>query len=107
MEKQYYNDIHISTIGIVFMGTPHKGAKIAGFAAVGGWIINSILLLRIMNIRLLNLLSPDSPALAEIAKKFEPSSGPPLMIKSFIETNDFPGLGSLVSAYPRINKVLS
>ncbi|KAF5010114.1 hypothetical protein FDECE_3700 [Fusarium decemcellulare] len=90
-----YGDIVKSTIGIVFMGTPHQGSNIADWTS---FLTNSIQIVsgnRIVRNDLLRDLRTHSSTLLEISKSFLPRSSN-LVIMSFVETQVEPPLTVLV-----------
>jgi len=56
------------TIGIIFLGTPHFGADAAKWATYGSHLISIV---RRANVKIVEVLRPDSEVLASIQKEFQ------------------------------------
>ncbi|EHK21338.1 uncharacterized protein TRIVIDRAFT_70307 [Trichoderma virens Gv29-8] len=94
LNHQYHN-IVTSTIGIVFMGTPHRGADIVNWTSFLTNAIKAVSGNQIVRTDLLKELNTHSLTLLEISKSFLPRSSN-LSIMSFIETQIEPSLKALV-----------
>ena len=66
-----YQDILKSTLGIVFMGTPHRGSTIADWTRMFASIVDSVLIGTRMRSDLLKDLRTNSRALQEITSSFK------------------------------------
>jgi len=80
----HYSTILKSTVGIVFMGTPHRGSDLVPWALLLGNIVNAAFLGQALRNDLIRGLHPRSKMLSEISKAFLHRSVP-LKIMSFIE----------------------
>ncbi|KAF1842273.1 uncharacterized protein K460DRAFT_345969 [Cucurbitaria berberidis CBS 394.84] len=90
-----YGNILSSTIGIVFMGTPHDGSNIVNWTS---FLRNAVQIMsgtQLVRTDLIKELSRHSPTLLNISKSFLPRSAD-LTIMSFIETRSEPPLTVLV-----------
>ncbi|KAI0861805.1 hypothetical protein F4860DRAFT_159420 [Xylaria cubensis] len=94
-DKRYYGDILSSTIGIIFMGTPHKGAKLADWASFLTNVTKIMPGLQGFRRNLIKDLETHSRTLDEISKSFRPRCND-LRIMSFIESQFEPPLNVLV-----------
>ena len=66
-----YQDILKSTLGIIFMGTPHRGSTIADWTRMFTSIVDSVLFGTRMRSDLLKDLRTNSRALQEITSSFK------------------------------------
>jgi hypothetical protein len=98
-ERNMYGGIADCTKGIVFFGTPHRGANAAKWASliVG---IKSAAFGTGPKISFLNLLRPNSKDLMDLSEDFR-SIATKYAIVSFIEEDRINGLGSVVSLTAR------
>ncbi|KAH6689450.1 hypothetical protein F5X68DRAFT_253779 [Plectosphaerella plurivora] len=83
--KPVYGHILTSTIGIVFMGTPHQGSDLVPWAMMVSYIANAAFVGQAVRTDLIAALKTGSPILADISGAFIPHSKP-LKIMSFVET---------------------
>ncbi|KLU90641.1 hypothetical protein MAPG_10493 [Magnaporthiopsis poae ATCC 64411] len=74
-----------STVGIVFLGTPHRGSEMVKWTALLTNVINVASFGQGIRKTLLENLDVDSAVLTEISRQFVPRAKPPMMIMSFIE----------------------
>ncbi|TLD25152.1 hypothetical protein PspLS_05891 [Pyricularia sp. CBS 133598] len=95
MEHVNYGDIVDSTIGIVFMGTPHRGSDLASWGLILTSLINSASLGTGINKELLKTLKVDSEMLAGISSQFV-HRATPLKIRTFTEQQVQRPLNTLV-----------
>ncbi|PWW73473.1 hypothetical protein C7212DRAFT_220039, partial [Tuber magnatum] len=94
-EQPMYQEILKSTLGIVFMGTPHRGSTIADWTKMFASIVDSVLVGTRMRSDLLKDLQTNSRALQEITSSFKyRTSG--LQFVSFYEQEIAPPLKKLV-----------
>ncbi|KAL7915838.1 hypothetical protein GGI35DRAFT_430805 [Trichoderma velutinum] len=93
--NHHYQDILTSTTGIVFMGTPHRGADIVNWTSFLTNAIKAVSGNQIVRTDLVKELNTHSSTLLEISKSFLPRSSS-LAIMSFIETLIEPRLNALV-----------
>lgn len=99
-----FNDILISTNGILFFGTPHRGASGAPeMASFLGTVFDKMLTISGprffkggVNTDLINGLKANAPDLSRIAEAFSHLCKPPLSIVTIYETEEQPPLGQLV-----------
>ncbi|KAJ2972222.1 hypothetical protein NUW58_g9231 [Xylaria curta] len=94
-DNRHYGDVLSSTIGVIFMGTPHQGSNIVNWTS---FLTNAIQIMSGTNLvrtDLIKELSTHSHTLLEISKSFLPRSAD-LTIMSFIETQSEPPLMVLV-----------
>lgn len=84
MEHVNYGDILDSTIGIVFMGTPHRGSDLASWGLMATNLVNAASLGMGINKELLKTLKADSEMLAGISTQFV-HRATPLKIRTFTE----------------------
>lgn len=96
-ESSVYGDIADYTKGIVFFGTPHRGADAAKWADSIAAIISSASFRRWFRLPLLRVLKPNSKDLIDISEDFR-SIVSNYAIVSFIEDEIFPGSGRVVSS---------
>lgn len=84
--EAYYGAILKSTVGIIFMGTPHRGSDIASasWAVLLTNIVNAAFLGQAVRKDLLRELQAKSTTLTDISRQFVQRSTP-LRIMSFIE----------------------
>ncbi|GAP91530.1 putative tol protein [Rosellinia necatrix] len=82
--NKHYGDILSSAIGIVFMGTPHRGANIVDWTAFFRNVIQLMTGTHILRADLIKDLSTHSSSLLEISKQFLPRAAD-LSIMSFTE----------------------
>ena len=66
-EKPHIRDIYDSTIGIAFLGTPHRGANLANWAA---WLGRYTNMVKKTNQDIINLLKPQSEVHDRINQDF-------------------------------------
>jgi hypothetical protein len=66
-EKPHIRDIYDSTIAIAFLGTPHRGANLANWAA---WLGRYTNMLKKTNQDIINLLKPQSEVHDRINQDF-------------------------------------
>ncbi|KAK0706162.1 Alpha/Beta hydrolase protein, partial [Lasiosphaeria miniovina] len=92
-KKKAYKDIAESTKGIVFFGTPHKGADAATWARHISNIAQAIMHQPPANF--LRTLERHSPDLHKISEDFRPYT-PQYAITSFYEQHAMTGLGTVV-----------
>lgn len=101
---QHYGNILSSTIGIIFMGTPHRGSAIVDGTAFFRNAIQAMSGTQVVRTDLVEELKTHSPSLLEISKQFLPLSVN-MSLMSFIELKIEPPLTTLVSN-PSLLKVL-
>lgn len=109
LDRKRYGDVLDSTIGIVFLGTPHCGSNIADMTAVLGRVINSLSATTTLGLRpniikhdLLEALAYDSKSLQELDLSVRHLLGQ-IMITSFYETLPLPPLKTPVGhAHSRV-----
>lgn len=89
-----YNQLLNAIKGVVFMGTPHRGADIAYWSRILGKMAN-IPLMGSIRTNLLSDLVPKSATLGEISSQFV-ERGKSLQIFSFYERVKTSGLNDLV-----------
>jgi hypothetical protein len=102
--QQHVKDVLESTIGIVFMGTPHMGSSKASMASPITRLTN---LLRRTNKKLVDVLTPDSEVLASVQQEFHTmledrsrNYGKQLEIYCFYEEKAVSGIGEVrISTY--------
>jgi hypothetical protein len=92
----HYGDILSSTIGVVFMGTPHRGVTIVDWTAFFRNAMQVMSGTQIVRADLIKELSTHSPSLLEISKQFLPRAAD-LKIMSFTELQIERPLTTLVS----------
>ena len=90
-----YGALLQATSGVIFMGTPHRGADIAYWGKVLGKLAN-LPLMGSIRTELLKELQPKSVTLGEICSQFV-ERGSKLQIYSFYERVKTAGLNDLVS----------
>ncbi len=90
-----YGDILNAIKGILFMGTPHRGAEIAYWGEILGKLAN-IPLIGSMKINLLDDLQPKSKTLGEICSQFV-ERGKQIQIFTYFERIKTSGVNGLVS----------
>ncbi len=103
-QNEKFNDILVSTKGIFFFGTPHRGASgTPEMAAFLGNVFDKILTLSGprffkggVNTGLINGLKASAPDLSRITEAFGHLCKPPLSIVTIYETEEQPPLGQLV-----------
>ncbi|KAM7196692.1 hypothetical protein V8F33_006032 [Rhypophila sp. PSN 637] len=98
--EQHLQNILRSTCGIVFLGTPHHGAGLAGWAEL---LSRSIGLVKQTNSKIIEVLRRDSEVLARIQDSFHTmimarskEGLPPIEITCFYEELPLPGVGVVV-----------
>lgn len=96
MEHVNYGDILDSTIGIVFMGTPHRGSDLASWGLILTSLVNTATLGTGINKELLKTLKADSDMLAGISRQFV-HRATCLKIRTFTEQQVERPLTTLVS----------
>jgi hypothetical protein len=89
-----YGDILKAIKGILFMGTPHRGADIAYWGEILGKLAN-IPLIGSMKINLLDDLQPKSKTLGEICSQFV-ERGKQIQIFTYFERIKTSGANGLV-----------
>jgi len=85
-----------STKGIVFLGTPHQGSKLATWGILLSNVVNSLTLGQAVRMDLLRNLETGSATLEEISRQFI-QRAVPLQIMSFYEMQTERPLSCLVS----------
>lgn len=103
MEHVNYGDILDSTIGIVFMGTPHRGSDLASWGLMATNLVNAASLGMGINKELLKTLKADSEMLAGISTQFV-HRATPLKIRTFTEQQVERPLTTLVRKSPSIRR---
>ena len=91
-----YEAIMKNTIGIIFFGTPHRGADIADYGSILANIASSVT--NRPTSQLLTNLRANSDALSQLTSNFKHQM-PRLKIVSFYETKPIKHLSSLVSVH--------
>jgi hypothetical protein len=94
-ERERYKGLEQSISGVVFMGTPHRGADVAYWSRILGQIAN-IPLRGSIRTSLLADLQPKSHTLGEICSQFV-ERGKDLQIFTLYERRKMKGLNDLVS----------
>ncbi|KAI0454754.1 hypothetical protein F5B21DRAFT_514460 [Xylaria acuta] len=94
-DNHHYGHILSSTIGVIFMGTPHQGSNIVNWTSFLRNAIQFMSGTNLVRTDLIGELSTHSTTLLEISKSFLPRSAN-LTIMSFIETQSEPPLTVLV-----------
>lgn len=94
-----YGAVLKSVIGIVFLGTPHRGSDLATLGSVVGNIINSLAVIQpgVVKRDLLDHLNYDSSALQDLVLSARNRLNN-IAIVSFYETEPMPPFSSPVSA---------
>ncbi|KAL2126466.1 hypothetical protein VTI74DRAFT_853 [Chaetomium olivicolor] len=90
--------LHNSTVGLAFLGTPHRGSSIASFATGVAQILKAAQ--KRVNTEILALLRRDSEVLAGIDASFGiwlRKRGDRTQVTCFSEEHELPGLGLVVS----------
>lgn len=114
MDRKRYGSVLNSTIGVVFMGTPHCGSNLADLGDILGRIINVLsatttfgAVSSIIKRDLLTALAYDSRSLQELALSVRQILGK-VMVTSFYETLPQPPFNTPVSASSssRVKRVL-
>jgi hypothetical protein len=83
-ESGHLIEISLATIGVVFMGTPHRGSRIASIGKIAFEL--SKVLLKSPNVQILRTLEVDSDVLLRIGRNFEQLLGEgKIKIQSFSE----------------------
>ena len=99
-EEKQYEGLLQSTIGVMFMGTPHDGADAAQLASTAAGIANSLLMQKLNTIQLETLKS-GSEKLRDISRSFGHLEN--FKIVTVLESNETPipysGTSKLVSKY--------
>ena len=85
-----YQEILQSTIGTIFLGTPHRGASIAKLGGIAARIARASMVVT-PNTNLLKSLERNSSFLFEKASQFSKVSGK-LRVYSFYETRETKGI---------------
>jgi hypothetical protein len=93
----YYGSLLKSTVGIVFMGTPHRGSELVTWALLLTNVVNAAFLGQAIRKDLLQELATGSGTLEGISQQFVHRSTA-LRIMSFIELEIERPLQDLVSA---------
>jgi len=109
-QNEHFDDILVSTIGILFFGTPHRGATGAPeMAAFLGNVFDKVLKISGpaffkggVNTDLIEGLKANAPDLSRITEAFSHLCKPPLSIVTIYETEEQPPLGQLVRHDPRL-----
>jgi hypothetical protein len=96
-EQLHYGAIGKSTLGIMFMGTPHRGSELVPWAMLFSNIVNLGTLGYGIRRNLLRQLDRKSSTLEEISRQFVHRAAP-LQIISFIEQQAEGPLTTLVSS---------
>ena len=91
--EQRYNSISESTVGIIFLGTPHRGSEKATYGTILSNIATSVL--NRPPSRLINALRTNSEALMRLTTDFR-FQLPKYQIYSFYEMKPMKPLSSLV-----------
>jgi hypothetical protein len=81
--------------GVIFMGTPHRGADAASWANFVAQALKALQMGTAANRSLLSDLKKNSEALRQISQQFV-ERGSTLKIKTFYETNKFDYMSCLV-----------
>ncbi|KAH0536046.1 hypothetical protein FGG08_007053 [Glutinoglossum americanum] len=99
--ERHLRDILNFTYGIIFLGTPHRGAALADWAEI---LAKSIELIRHTNPHVISVLRKDSEVLSRIPNNFHTlirsrneDGLPPIKITCFYEELPLPGVGMVVS----------
>jgi hypothetical protein len=79
-----FGDILTSTIGIIFMGTPHRGIELTSWATLLSNVVNAVSLGQAVRKDILRNLEANSAVLMEISRQFVHRSTS-LQIMSFFE----------------------
>jgi hypothetical protein len=97
-EKPHIRDIYDSTKAIAFLGTPHRGANLASWAA---WLATYTNIVKKTNQDIVNLLKPQSEVHDRINQDFHrmllqaQSQKRPLEITCFFEELHVKGIGEV------------
>jgi hypothetical protein len=86
-----------SAVGIIFMGTPHRGSELVPWALLFANVVNAAFMGQALRKDLLRELDGSSTTLMDISKQFVHRSTP-LRIMSFIELQIERPLPNLVGA---------
>ena len=98
-EEKRYHGLLQSTVGIMFMGTPHHGADGAKLASTAIKIANSIPTIS-LNVYQVKMLERGSEQLREISRSFGFIQNLKIVTVTESDTTYIPGLGqNLVGAY--------
>src|SRR2546421_45713 len=92
--EQRYNSISESTVGIVFLGTPHRGSEKAAYGKVLASLATTVL--NKPSPRLVNALQVNSEALMRLTTDFR-FQLPKYQVYSFYEMKPMKTLSTLVS----------
>lgn len=94
-QQSYYGAIGESTLGIIFMGTPHRGSELVPWAMMFSNVVNLATLGNGVHKNLLRQLDRKSNILTDISRQFM-HRAPSLKIMSFIEQQAERPLNTLV-----------
>lgn len=92
--EQHYNSISESTVGIIFLGTPHRGSQKAVYGKVLATVATTVL--NRPSPRLVSALETNSEALMRLTTDFR-FQLPKYQIYSFYEMKPIKALSTLVS----------
>ena len=93
--QNLYGDILNATKGILFMGTPHRGADVAFWSGILGTLANGLTLGQGVRTDLLGHLKTKSNILGAICTQFV-ERGAGLQVVTFFERKKIPGVPGLV-----------
>lgn len=85
-QSSNYSQLLTSVRGLVFFGVPHRGADIAYWAGLPASLLDHTLVGFGGNTNFLNALKRASPTWREISIQFIERASPPLLIRTFFET---------------------
>jgi len=100
--EEHERQLHMSTIAIAFLGTPHRGSGIASFATGVAHILKAAH--KRVNTDILSLLKRDSEVLADIDSAFGiwlRKRGKLMTITCFSEEHELPGTGLVGNKHGR------